>query len=234
MCPVPGVVRYSVCGPTRASLLTGLYCQQVGHRGDRWNEPKDFNKCVLVSELLQAAGYRTMMVGKWQGRDLAVDRGFDRFFGPMCQAKKVGHVIDIMATCLDVAGQEYPTEFQGRRPVPREGRSLLPVFQGHQRAGHQADAGAYRSITSSGWDGGKRFVREAVERGNSTIWKRMAPRQSIWQQGSRNGRKTLRHGLKNGKSEWEQNDEMEPKIRIACRAGARGQRCRRRQCHSPR
>lgn len=26
----------AVCGPTRASLLTGLYCQQIGHRGDGW------------------------------------------------------------------------------------------------------------------------------------------------------------------------------------------------------
>jgi arylsulfatase A-like enzyme len=77
----------AICGPTRASLLTGLYCQQVGHRGDRWNEPKDFTKCVTIAEVLQISGYRTMMVGKWQGRDLAVDRGFDRFFGPMCQAK---------------------------------------------------------------------------------------------------------------------------------------------------
>lgn len=77
----------AVCGPTRASLLTGLYCQQTGHRGDHWNQPKDFSKCVLVSELLQNAGYHTMMVGKWQGRDSALDRGFDRFFGPMCQAK---------------------------------------------------------------------------------------------------------------------------------------------------
>lgn len=77
----------SVCGATRASLLTGLYCQQTGHRGDRWNEPKDFRKCVLISELLQAHGYHTAMVGKWQGRDLAVKRGFDRFFGPNCQGK---------------------------------------------------------------------------------------------------------------------------------------------------
>jgi arylsulfatase A-like enzyme len=77
----------SVCGATRASLLTGLYCQQTGHRGDRWNEPKDFQKCVLISELLQTNGYHTAMVGKWQGRDLAVQRGFDRFFGPNCQGK---------------------------------------------------------------------------------------------------------------------------------------------------
>ena len=77
----------AVCGATRASLLTGLYCQQTGHRGDRWNEPKDFSKCVLIPELLQANGYHTAMVGKWQGRDLAVKRGFDRFYGPNCQGK---------------------------------------------------------------------------------------------------------------------------------------------------
>ena len=77
----------AVCGATRASLLTGLYCQQTGHRGDRWNEPKDYSKCVLISEVLQAGGYHTAMVGKWQGRDLAVRRGFDRFFGPNCQGK---------------------------------------------------------------------------------------------------------------------------------------------------
>lgn len=77
----------AVCGATRASLLTGLYCQQTGHRGDRWNEPKDFTKCVLISEVLRAGGYHTAMVGKWQGRDLAVRRGFDRFFGPNCQGK---------------------------------------------------------------------------------------------------------------------------------------------------
>lgn len=77
----------AVCGATRASLLSGLYCQQTGHRGDRWNEPKDFSKCVMISEVLQANGYHTAMVGKWQGRDLAVKRGFDRFFGPNCRQK---------------------------------------------------------------------------------------------------------------------------------------------------
>ena len=77
----------AICGPTRASLLTGLYCQQVGHRGDRWNEPKDFSKCATIAEVLKRSGYHTMMVGKWQGRDLAVQRGFDRFFGPNCQGK---------------------------------------------------------------------------------------------------------------------------------------------------
>ena len=47
-----------------------------------------------------------------------------------------GHVIDFMATCLDVAGAEYPTEFEGRRPLPVEGKTLLPILAGEQRAAH--------------------------------------------------------------------------------------------------
>jgi len=35
-----------------------------------------------------------------------------------------------------VAGTEYPSELDGRRPLPLEGKSLLPVFQGQQRTKH--------------------------------------------------------------------------------------------------
>jgi len=48
-----------------------------------------------------------------------------------------GHVIDFMATFLDVTGASYPKEFQGRRPLPVEGKTLLPVFQGHERESHE-------------------------------------------------------------------------------------------------
>jgi arylsulfatase A-like enzyme len=77
----------AICGPTRSSLLTGLYCQQIGHMGTRWNEATDFRHCVGLGEMLQPAGYRTLMVGKWQERELPAKHGFNRFFGPMCQAK---------------------------------------------------------------------------------------------------------------------------------------------------
>src|SRR4029450_7425376 len=77
----------AVCGPSRVSLLTGLYCQQVGHSGKLWNQPTDLRKCVTIAELLQRVGYRTYMVGKWQERLLPARLGFDRFFGPMCQGK---------------------------------------------------------------------------------------------------------------------------------------------------
>jgi arylsulfatase A-like enzyme len=41
----------------------------------------------------------------------------------------VGHVIDIMATCLDVAGIEYPAMREGRRMKSLDGKSLLPLFR---------------------------------------------------------------------------------------------------------
>ncbi|MHC4742560.1 MAG: sulfatase-like hydrolase/transferase [Planctomycetota bacterium] len=49
-----------------------------------------------------------------------------------------GHVIDIMATCCDIAGAAYPERYQGARITPLEGKSLLPIFQGKERAGHDA------------------------------------------------------------------------------------------------
>ena len=49
---------------------------------------------------------------------------------------QVGHEIDVMATCLDIAGISYPMTYQGRQILPLEGKSLLPVFQGKQREGH--------------------------------------------------------------------------------------------------
>jgi len=41
-----------------------------------------------------------------------------------------GHVIDIMATCLDAAGASYPEEVNGKAMTPLEGTSLLPAFAG--------------------------------------------------------------------------------------------------------
>ena len=40
------------------------------------------------------------------------------------------HLIDIMATCVDVGGAKYPTEFKGQKIQPLEGRSLVAAFAG--------------------------------------------------------------------------------------------------------
>lgn len=47
-----------------------------------------------------------------------------------------GHLIDLMATCLDVAGTAVPTMEGGEPRAPIQGQSLRPIFEGQQRAGH--------------------------------------------------------------------------------------------------
>jgi len=42
--------------------------------------------------------------------------------------KQPGHLIDVMATCVDVGGAKYPAEFKGKAIQPMEGRSLVPAF----------------------------------------------------------------------------------------------------------
>ncbi|MEI6654984.1 MAG: sulfatase/phosphatase domain-containing protein, partial [Verrucomicrobiota bacterium] len=43
--------------------------------------------------------------------------------------QQVGHIIDIMPTCLEVAGATYPKEFNGQAILPLEGTSLVPAFE---------------------------------------------------------------------------------------------------------
>jgi arylsulfatase A-like enzyme len=41
-----------------------------------------------------------------------------------------GHLVDIMATCVDVAGVNYPGDFNGHAIKPMEGVTLVPAFNG--------------------------------------------------------------------------------------------------------
>ncbi len=41
-----------------------------------------------------------------------------------------GHLTDIMATCVEVAGAAYPAVFQGNKIQPMQGKSLTPHFAG--------------------------------------------------------------------------------------------------------
>ncbi|MES2829025.1 MAG: arylsulfatase [Bacteroidota bacterium] len=45
---------------------------------------------------------------------------------------QVGHVMDFMATFIDVAGAKYPSEYDGNKISPLEGQSLSPTFQGKE------------------------------------------------------------------------------------------------------
>ena len=45
----------------------------------------------------------------------------------------MGHVIDVLPTCLDVAGVEYPDTYNGYSLSSLDGKSLVPLFQGQGR-----------------------------------------------------------------------------------------------------
>lgn len=70
-----------VCSPTRASLMTGRYAYRTGvvdtYAGRSMMDPKE----ITLAQLLQAAGYRTGIFGKWHLGDAyplrPMDRGFD-------------------------------------------------------------------------------------------------------------------------------------------------------------
>lgn len=46
--------------------------------------------------------------------------------------REPAHIMDIMATAIDVSGAEYPEEYKGTSITPLEGKSLLPHFSGQK------------------------------------------------------------------------------------------------------
>ncbi|MCA9082341.1 MAG: sulfatase-like hydrolase/transferase, partial [Planctomycetaceae bacterium] len=51
-------------------------------------------------------------------------------------SRQPGHLIDLLATCMDVSSGTFPEEYQGRKFTPVQGISLLPILNGETRKGH--------------------------------------------------------------------------------------------------
>ncbi|QDT39794.1 arylsulfatase [Stratiformator vulcanicus] len=75
---------------------------------------------------------------------------------------QVAHIIDVMPTCLDVAGVDYPSGFDGQKRKPLEGASLVPALRGEsfereplfwEHEGHRAvRIGDWKLVASHGND----------------------------------------------------------------------------------
>ena len=91
------------CCPTRASLLTGLHPHQagIGHMTETPERPSPLNddpyqgylndRCMTLAQVLKAAGYHTLMCGKWhlgyhRREGWPLQRGFDKFYGILAGA----------------------------------------------------------------------------------------------------------------------------------------------------
>ncbi|TWT58082.1 Arylsulfatase [Thalassoglobus neptunius] len=65
-----------------------------------------------------------------------------------------GHVIDILATCLDVADADYPEEFNGQVIKQAPGKSLVPTFLDPERREHRTlfwEHEAHAAIREGDW-----------------------------------------------------------------------------------
>jgi arylsulfatase len=100
-------------------------------------------------------GICTPMVVHWP-------RGLETKAGAVTH--EVGHAMDVMATCIELAGATYPRAFAGNSITPVEGRSLVPVFSG-------GEMGAARTLA---WE---HINARAIRQGD---WKLVARRQGPW------------------------------------------------------
>ena len=71
-------------------------------------------------------GISSPMIVSWKGLKTA----------PGSITDQPAHLIDLMATCVDLGEADYPSEYEGRNITPLQGKSLAPIFAGEQRSTH--------------------------------------------------------------------------------------------------
>lgn len=74
----------------------------------------------LYKHYIHEGGISTPLIAHWP-------KGIK---SPSRISNQLGHVIDIMATCVEVSGSAYPSLYKGVSIQPMEGQSLVPVFNG--------------------------------------------------------------------------------------------------------
>jgi arylsulfatase len=93
--------------------------------GPRWSNVANTPFRYWKAESYEG-GIHTPMIAYWP-------KGIKKGITP-----QTGHVMDFMATCIDLAKTNYPRTYKGHQITPMQGISLLPVLQGKQRVGHEA------------------------------------------------------------------------------------------------
>lgn len=109
----------------------------------------------LFKHWCHEGGIATPLIARWPARI--------REKGALVQ--QVAHITDIMPTCLEMAGVQYPESFSGNRITPVVGKSLVPIFDGKTREPHERLYWEHE---------GNRAVRE----GN---WKLVATKEGQWE-----------------------------------------------------
>ncbi len=177
-----------MCSPTRASLLTGLNCHNVGfgHVANSdpgypgyWSElPENVS---TLAEILQSAGYATLMTGKWHlARDADISakgpnhswpcqRGFDRFYGILDAFTNVHHPHHLVEDNHVVEVERYPDGYYLTDDLTTKAIRLIKerkandpaqpffLYMAHPAAhapllAKDADIAKYAEMYGMGWD----------------------------------------------------------------------------------
>lgn len=162
------------CWPTRASLLTGYYAQQIrrdtlpGVSSGGGNRGKRQSWAVLLPKMLKRTGYRSYHTGKWHIDGMPIENGFDRsyllkdqgrFFNPVrhwkddVQLPPVEKGTDYYATtaladhAIEVL-QQHSAE-HAKQPFFHYLAFAAPHFPLHALP---QDIAIYRDVYTEGWD----------------------------------------------------------------------------------
>jgi arylsulfatase len=79
---------------------------------------------------------------------------------------QVAHIIDIMPTLCEITGAEYPEEYNGNLITPVEGKSMLPIFKGEIREGHETlywEHMGNKAVRRGDWKLVSRYVFEEMK-----------------------------------------------------------------------
>lgn len=130
--------------PLTGTSLTnmGLNGQPVIYLGGGWAHVND-TPFRLYKHFQHEGGIRTPLIVHWPQGIVRTNEWADQ----------TSHLIDIMATIVDVTGVSYPTQFNSHVVLPLEGQSLRPLFTATNHVGRTLgfEHEGNRAWISGGW-----------------------------------------------------------------------------------
>ena len=114
----------------------------------------------LYKQFCHEGGIRTPLIVHWPA-------GLKTKSGSI--TRKVGHVFDVMPTCLDLAGAKPLTQIKGNKTYPMNGKSLAPFFNNKTRTPHSVlywDHAQGAAIRKDGW----KLVRTGRKKGKWELY----------------------------------------------------------------
>ena len=110
----------------------------------------------LYKQNQHEGGISSPLIAHWpkglESKTAGTSDGVSKDHGPVTH--QPGHLIDFMATFLELGEATYPEKVGSRIIDPLQGKSLVPIFQGRQRNGHQTlyqHFGTDRALRQGDW-----------------------------------------------------------------------------------